>query len=406
MTSFESEGAAINNTRVLISGAGIAGPALAHWLLTYGFTPTLIERAAAFRAGGYMIDVWGTGYDIVERYGLLDTAQQRGYLFDRLKFVDAHGKATSSYGGAAFRHALGGKFFSIPRGDLARCIYDLIDGKVEVLYGTTITALRQHKDRVDVDLSNGETRRFDLVIGADGLHSRVRDLVFGAESQFEKYLGYVAASFVTDSYPYRDESTYVSFAQPGWQISRYAMRQNKTAFLLVFAGKDKPAAAAHDMAAQKALVRAKFAQDDWETAEILRRLDPADELYFDPVSQIRMPRWTQGRVALVGDAAYSPSLLAGAGSAYAMLGAYILAGELHAAKGDFARAFAAYEQRLQTFMRRQQNVAAKFAGSFTPKTRLGMFVRDCVVNLMNVPMLGGWLTRQMLGETFPIPESN
>lgn len=389
---------------VLISGAGIAGPALAHWLLSRGFEPTLIERAPALRTGGYMIDVWGTGYDIVERYGLLPKALQRGYIFDRLKFVNAQGRTVSSFGGDVFRRALRGRFFSIPRGDLARCIYDLIDGKVEALYGTTIVAMRPEADGVEVDLSNGATRRFDIVVGADGLHSRVRDLVFGPQSQFEKFLGYVAASFTADGYPCRDEATYVSFAQPGRQISRYAMRHDKTAFLLVFGANEKPAVGPHDLAGQKAVVRTKFARDAWETHEILRCLDAADDLYFDPVSQIRMPRWTQGRVALVGDAAHSPSLLAGAGSAYAMLGGYVLAEELRVAGGDYKRAFAAYERKLRPFMLRQQEMAARFAGSFTPKTRLGLFVRDCIVNLMNVPWLGVWLTRRMLGETFPIEE--
>jgi len=394
----------MQNQRILISGAGIAGPALAHWLSIYGFTPTLIERAPAFRAGGYMIDVWGTGYDLVERYGLLAAARQRGYIFDRVAFVDAEGRTLSSLSGAVMQRALGGRFFSIPRGDLARSIYDLIEGKVEIFYGTTIAALRQDAEGVDVEFSTGATRRFDLVVGADGLHSRVRELVFGDEMKFEKYLGYLAASFIADGYPHRDEATYVSFAAPGRQISRYAMRQNKSAFLLVFAQEEKPALAPHDAAGQKALIRARFAQDGWEAPEILALLDAADELYFDPVSQIRMPRWTAGRVALVGDAAHCPSLLAGAGSAYAMLGAYVLADALRDAAGDAARALPAYEQRLQGFMLRQQDVAARFAGSFTPKTQLGLALRNGVVNLMNLPLLGPWLARRMLGETFPLPD--
>ncbi len=117
-----------------------------------------------------------------------------------------------------------------------------------------------------------------------------------------------------------------------------------------------------------------------------------------------MPRWTNGRVALVGDAAHSPSLLAGAGAALAMLGAYILAGELHAADGDFARAFPAYEQRLQPFILRQQNAAVGFSASFTPKTTLGIFLRNCVLNLMNIPTVGVWLARRMLGDSFPLPD--
>ncbi len=396
----------MQSQRVLISGAGIAGPALAHWLATYGFTPTLIERAPTFRAGGYMIDVWGTGYDLIERYGLLTVARERGYIFDRLAFVDGEGRVTASLSGAVMRRALDGRFFSIPRGDLARSIYDLIADKAEVFYGTTIAALRQDADGVDIEFSTGATRRFDLVIGADGLHSRVRELVFGDESRFEKYLGYLAASFVVENYPHRDEATYVSFAAPGRQISRYAMRENKSAFLVVFAEKEKPAIAPHDAAAQKALIRARFAQDGWETPEILTLLDAADELYFDPVSQIRMPRWTDGRVALIGDAAHCPSLLAGAGSAYAMLGAYVLAGAMRDAAGDATRALPAYEQRLQAFILRQQDVAARFAGSFTPKTTLGIALRNGIVNLMNLPLVGPWLARRMLGETFPLPDDS
>jgi 2-polyprenyl-6-methoxyphenol hydroxylase-like FAD-dependent oxidoreductase len=370
----ESKSSAMKKQRVLISGAGIAGPSLAHWLLHYGFEPTLIERAPAFREGGYMIDVWGTGHDIVERYGLLEPARQRGYVFDRLKFVDARGKEVSGCGGAVFRRALGGKFFSIPRGDLARTIYDTIDNRAETLYSTSIHAFHQDVDGVDVEFSTGEERRFDLLIGADGLHSRAREIAFGAEVQFEKYLGYVAASFIANGYPHRDEATYVSFARPGCQVSRYAMRQDQSAFLLVFAEKNKPAIAAHDSAAQKALLHSKFANDGWEAPEILNQLDTTNDLYFDAVSQIGMARWTKGRVALVGDAAHSPSLLAGAGAAFAMLGAYILAEELHAADGDFGRAFPAYEQRLQPFILRQQNAAVGFAGSFTPKTTLGVFL--------------------------------
>jgi len=387
---------------VLICGAGIAGPALAYWLERYGFEPLLIERASAFRDGGYMIDVWGLGYDLVARYGLLDQARARAYLFDRLAFVDENGHVLAGFGGEIFRRAVDDKFFSIPRGDLARTLHEPLAGKVETHYATAVQQFNQDKGGVDVTFSTGATRRFDLVVGADGLRSTLREMAFGPEREYEAYLGYYAASFISERYPHRDENVYLSYGKPGRQISRYAMRDDRTAFLLVFASKQR--IAAHDVAGQKAVLRDAFGGDGWETRDILARLDAAADLYFDSVSQIRMPKWTRGRIALIGDSAHSPSLLAGAGSAFAMLSAYVLAGELKNAVGDHNKAFAAYERRLMPFMGRQQKAAVGFAGSFAPKTAFGLSVRNAVLRLMNIPPLGVWLTRRMLGEPYAIPD--
>jgi 2-polyprenyl-6-methoxyphenol hydroxylase-like FAD-dependent oxidoreductase len=390
--------------RILVSGAGIGGPALAGWLHRYGFLPTLIERAPTFRDGGYMIDIWGLGWDLVDRMGLLAAARDRGYVMDRLVFVDERGRQVSGFDADVFRRALSGRFFSIPRGDLARIIYDTVGGDVPTLYSTSIDAVREHESGVDVDLSNGSSQTFDLVIGADGLRSRVRECVFGAERQFEKYLGYYAASFVTRGYPQRDERTYLSFARPGRQISRYALRDDRSALLFVFAVDDPLDVAPHDVAAHKAILHARFGGDGWECPEILARLDAADDVYFDSVSQIRMPRWSAGRVALIGDAAYCPSLLAGAGAAFAMLGAYVLAGELKRANGDHVAAFAAYEGRMRPFIEEQQTSAEQFARWFAPKTAFGIFLRDSVLNLMRFQPLGTWLSRRMFAGTFDLPD--
>ena len=391
--------------RILICGAGIAGPALAHWLLPAGCETTLLERAPAFRNSGYMIDIWGVGYEILERYGLLEAARQRGYLFDRLQFVNARGAEVAAVGGEVFRRALGGRFFSLPRGDLAEVLYESLQGRAEVLYGTSVAALHPHAAGVEVELSSGARRGFDAVVGADGLHSRVRELAFGAQPDCLKYLGYVAASFVAEGYPHRDEGVYVSLARPGRQLSRYAMRGGRSAFLFVFADPQARGAGAHDRAAQNALLRERFAHDGWETAQILERLEAADELYFDSVSQVRLPRWTDAgaRVALLGDAAYSPSLLAGAGAAFAMLGAYVMAAELRRCAGEVAPAFAGYEQRLRPFMHEQQRAAARFAGSFAPRTALGLQLRNRVLGLMNLPAVGPWLARRMFGGTLTLP---
>jgi 2-polyprenyl-6-methoxyphenol hydroxylase-like FAD-dependent oxidoreductase len=391
----------MQNRKILISGAGIAGTALAGQLLARGFEPVLIERAPQFRDGGYMIDVGGTGYDLVERYGLLEAARARGYEFDRMSFVDARGRQVSSFGGKVLHRATGGRFFSIPRGDLAWILHEPIKDKVETLYGVTIKALVEDASGVEVTLSNGVVRRFDLVIGAEGMRSPLRERIFGAETRFEKFLGYYAASFITQDYPHRDEGIYLSHAMPGRQISRYAMRGGRTAFLLVFA--ENAPLVAHDVQAQKALIAARFGADGWEAPEILARLEQTDELYFDAVSQIRMPRWSRGRLALIGDSAYAPSLLAGAGSAFAMLGAYILAGELRAAGGGHGRAFNAYEKKLHPFLLRQQDQVIGLAGSFAPKTKFGIGFRNLVINAMNFPPLGTIFVRQMMGEHFPLP---
>jgi 2-polyprenyl-6-methoxyphenol hydroxylase-like FAD-dependent oxidoreductase len=387
---------------ILVCGVGIAGPAFAWWLDRHGFKPTLIERAPHFRDGGYMIDVWGLGYDLLARYGCLDAARERSYLFDRLTFVDERGRRLSGFGGDIFRHAVDGKFFSIPRGDLARTLYEPVSSKVETLYGVAIERMDEDSGGIDVMFTDGSTRRFDLVVGADGLRSSVREMIFGPEREFETYLGYYAASFIAEHYPHRDENTYLSFAGPGRQISRYAMREDHTAFLLVFASKEK--IAARDSAAQKAVLRDVFGRDGWETPEILARLEDASDVYFDSVSQIRMPNWSKGRVALIGDAAHSPSLLAGAGSAFAMLGAYVLAGELHKAGGNHETAFAAYEQQLMPFMARQQKTAAGFAGSFAPKTAFGLSLRNVVLNAMNFRPLGVWYTRRLLDNRYALPD--
>lgn len=390
------------NKNVLISGAGIAGPSLAMWLSRMGYTPMLIEHAPSFREGGYIIDVWGVGYDLLERMSLLEAARAKGYLMERLRFVDDLGRQVSGFDADVFRRALHGRFFSMPRGDLARVIYDTVQGKIETLFSTSIETLQEDNSGVNVTLTNGITRHFDFVVGADGLRSRMRELSFGTEDRFERYLGYYAASFITEHYPRRDELTYVSFAKPGRQISRYALRGDRSAFLMVFVQDQKITARA--LEAHKDILDSKFGHDGWESPEILSRLAEATELYFDAVSQIHMPRWSKGRVVLIGDAAHCPSLLAGAGSAFAMLGAYILAGELARAAGDHAAAFAAYERKLRPFIEREQKRAIGFAGSFTPKTAFGIFLRNQVLNLLNVRPLGGWIARSFFGNEFRLPD--
>jgi 2-polyprenyl-6-methoxyphenol hydroxylase-like FAD-dependent oxidoreductase len=389
---------------VLVSGAGVGGMALAFWLRRHGFAPTVIEQAPAFRDGGYMIDVWGVGYDLVERMGLLSAERERAYCIGRVWFVDEAGRRVAGFDGGVFRGAYGNRFFSIPRGDLAHSMHLAIERQVQILYSRSIRAVWQNDLGVEVELSTGESRRFDLLVGADGMHSRVRECILGDERQFEKYLGYYAASFVAKGYPHRDEGTYLSFSRPGRQITRYAMRDGLTAFLLVFAANKRLLHGRHDLEAQKKVLREWFGNDGWECPEILKYLDVASEIYFDEVSQMHVPEWSRGRIALVGDAAYCPSLLAGAGSAFAMLGAYVLAGELKMSNGDHRVAFAAYEKQLRPFMEARQTSAANFANYFAPKTAGGIFLRDLALNLMRIPFIGGWLINRAFANRFSLPD--
>jgi 2-polyprenyl-6-methoxyphenol hydroxylase-like FAD-dependent oxidoreductase len=394
----------MNRKSVLIVGAGIAGPTLAYWLRRRGFEPVLIERAPQFRDGGYMIDFWGVGFDVAERMKLIPRIRDVGYVMDRIKFVDERGAATSELSGEIFRRALGDRFISLPRGDLARAIFDTVANETETIFNDSVTSVHEDAGGVDVSFVHAASRRFDLVAGCDGLHSAIRQMVFGSEEEFEKYLGYYSASFVTSSYPFREERTYTSYAAPARQISRYALRGGRSAFLFVFARQDQLARHPQKIDARNVL-REVFSRDHWnELPEVLKRLDACDDLYFDSVSQIRMPWWSKGRNVLLGDAAYCPSLLAGEGTAFAMAGAYVLAGELEVAGGDHVRAYRAYEQRFRAFVEHKQRSAEQFAASFAPRTRFGLRVRDVVLRAASFSLVGDWLMRRWVADRFELPD--
>ncbi|HET8553303.1 MAG TPA: FAD-dependent monooxygenase [Rhodanobacteraceae bacterium] len=392
----------MNTRHVLISGAGIAGPSLAYWLLKRGFAPTLVEQAPAPRGGGYMIDVWGVGWKSAERMGLLPRILRDGYRMDGLSIVNRHGRQVARMDSRHFGEALDGNFISLLRGDLAMAIHARIDGKAEMLFDDGIEAIDQDDTGVNVTFRHAAPRRFDLVIGADGLHSRVRELVFGPHARFERSMGLGTASFIVPDYPHRDETRYVSYCVPGRQVARYALRDNRTAFFFVFADPDGQVIAQGRSDPRAALAQL-YAHAGWECADITHAMQDCEELYFDSVNQVHMPHWHRGRVALLGDAAFCPSLLAGEGSAFAMLGAYVLAGELQQAEGHPATAFAAYEGHLQAYLRRKQKAAARLGHWFVPTTRPGVLMRNLVTTLANTPPFSRWILRDMINDGFVFP---
>jgi len=394
--------------RVLISGAGIAGPTLAYWLARYGFQPTIVERAPKLRTGGYIIDFWGAGFDIAERMDLLSEISEKAYKVGEVRVVDSAGKKVAGFPTDGISQVMQGRFLSLPRGDLAATIFCKLQDKVETIFDDSIYRIEQDETRVRVTFERGAEREFDLVIGADGQHSRVRELVFGAEQRFEKYLGYMVAGFQTDGYRPRDELVYLMFTEIGQQVMRFSMRDDRTMFLFTFADGEPGGTSANDLPAQKALLRSRFGKSGWECPQILDQLDNTCDLYFDRVSQIRMDAqpglWTQGRVSLIGDAASCVSLLAGQGSALAMVAAYILAGELHRADGDYARAFAQYQALFAPFVRQKQEAALRLRVLFGPKSKAAMFIRNQVMNLVRFPWIARTAFSRDLVDKIALPE--
>ena len=388
-------------TKVLIVGAGIAGPTLAYWLERAGYEAPLVERAPGLRRGGYLIDFWGAGFDVADRMGIVPEVVRCGYRLREVRQVGEDGRRITAFDPEIFVRGTNGRYVSIARSELGAIIYGALGGRVETMFGDSVRALDDDGARVRVTFDSGTSRDFDLVIGADGLHSQVRRLVFGPQDQFEKYLGITVAAFDVEGYRPRDELVAVMYTQVGYQVTRLSMRNDATMFLFTFV--DDGSVANHDADAQKAALRARFAGAKWEIPAILERMGDAKTFYCDRVSQIRMPSWTRGRVALLGDAAACVSLLAGQGSALAMIEAYVLAAELAQAQGSHAEAFARYEQMLMPFLRSKQKAAVRLAPAFAPRNGMQLFLRNSVLKLFNLPFVATLAMGNSLRDAIELP---
>ena len=339
----------LRGTRILISGAGVAGPALAHWLGRYGADVTVVEVAPALRASGFAVDFRGpTHLEVLRRMGVLGELQHVQTHGGAMSCVDEHSREI-------FRlpAEFAGGDIEVYRRDLSRVLYEHSAGRAEYLFGDAITNLAQTDDVVHVDFARSASRTVDLVIGADGLHSGVRRLVLGAESRFVRHLGYYLAGWDLpndlDAGP-----TPQQYNVPGRMASiRADLRHPDRATAFVVFASPLLNCGWHDVDQQKEVIIDTFTGLRWHVPHLLDALRDAQDVYFDSISRVAVPRWSSGRVVLLGDAAWGVTL-GGMGVGTGIVGAYVLAGELAAAGGDHRTALTTYENRMRGYAARWQ----------------------------------------------------
>jgi 2-polyprenyl-6-methoxyphenol hydroxylase-like FAD-dependent oxidoreductase len=372
-TNFARDASPPVRRRVLISGASFAGPALAYWLHRYGFAVTIVERAPSLRTGGYPIDVRGTAIDVVERMGFLPDLRGAHIASKRLTFIDGEGRALAELGPELMT---GGRDVEVPRGVLTKMLFESTRRDASYRFGTSIASLVDRGEDVQVTFDNGGRETFDFVIGADGLHSNTRALVFGPESQFEHPIGFYFAGFLTPNTLGLSREA-ICCNLPGRLAGLYAVgdRPETVHTFLAFAHPRISEQEVRDQDRQRRLTAEAFAGGGWKIPELVEAMLAADDLYLDAVQQIRMPSWSRGRVALVGDAAYALSFLTGQGTSLALIGAYVLAGEL-ASHADHGAAFAAYDRKLRPFVDLNQAKVAKGRATLIPITQEQMEERN------------------------------
>jgi 2-polyprenyl-6-methoxyphenol hydroxylase-like FAD-dependent oxidoreductase len=350
---------------VLISGASIAGPALAYWLHRYGFGVTVVERAPALRtAGGHAVDLFAPALDIVERMGLINDVHERRTGTDRIVVRRTGARRPVTIDVARLMGAISRRHVEIMRDDLGEILHAATADAVEYVFGDSVTSISRD---AEVTFERGRPRRFDLVVGADGVHSTVRRLVFGPAST--RWLGaYLAVASIPN---YRDlRDTLEGVVGVDRLVGMYSARHMSDARALFLF---RPAAELHhdhrDVASQRRLLRAAFADLDGEVPRLLAEAENAEAFYFDSVTQLRLDGWSRGRVTLVGDAGYCPGPAVGGSTSLAMVGAFTLAGELALAHGDHAVAYPAYERALGDYVRASRAFAVTMANRLVPRSR-------------------------------------
>ncbi|MGW7534850.1 FAD-dependent oxidoreductase [Amycolatopsis sp. NPDC054798] len=357
---------------VLIVGAGIAGPALAYWLSQHGYRPTVVEQARQLRSGGSAIVVKGPAIPVAERMGILPQLRGLATRTRSLTLLDPGGRRILQLPLSSDEAPA----VEVTRADLSEVLHQSARPAAEFLFDDTVTALDQDGSGVDVTFRRSAPRRFDLVVGADGMHSAVRRLVFGPERQFVRDLGLYGATVPLAPDAVEDPSEMTMLTVPNRMLVVHPSRTTPLAIFTFRAAQNAP----HDrknLALHKQTVADAYADVRWRAPELVAAYLDHPAPFFDPLTTVRMPSWSRGRVVLLGDAAGATALL-GDGSSLAMAGAYALAEELAAHPGDHASAFAAYESRLRQEVGPRQRRVGLVSRLMVPRTRPGLAVRNTV----------------------------
>ncbi|MFI8536283.1 FAD-dependent monooxygenase [Streptomyces aquilus] len=363
---------------VLISGAGISGPALGYWLHRAGWAVTVVERADALRAGGYPIDIRGTAVEVVRRMGILRQLREAHTGTRRYTFLNSDGGVVASLNGPSPGRSPEGHDLEVRRGDLAAELYSITRDDVEFLFNDSIDTVDQTGGGVDVTFRSGRRRTFDVAVGADGMHSQTREAWFGPEERFHRYLGYGFAIFTMPNTLGLSREL-MMWNTPGKAAALYAVGEtDELHAFLNFHWPKPPFAEVRGPGARRDLVARVFAGASWEVPRMVGAMRDAADVFCDTAAQIRMPRWTGGRVALVGDAAYAPSFLTGQGSSLALVGAYVLGRSL-ATHGNHTAAFAAYEQDLREYVAVNQALVDSGGARLFPVTAQALELRNSML---------------------------
>jgi 2-polyprenyl-6-methoxyphenol hydroxylase-like FAD-dependent oxidoreductase len=356
--------------RVLISGAGLAGLTTAYWLRRYGFTPTIVERAPSLLVGGYKIDVRGTALQVLKRMGIQDAVVAASTDMQGAMLVDKDGEVINEMTGDAFGHRVG-EDLEIVRGTLCQILMEHI-ADAEFIFGDSIRAIAQDSDRVRVEFTKNNPREFDLVIGADGLHSNVRGIVFGDESRFLRDLGLYLCVYSVPNYLNLDRME-VQYSELGRIAAIWSSRGDANAKACFGFTAPSTHIDLRERAQQQRVLADVYQGIGWEVPRLLEMMPSAADYYFDAAAQITMAHWTQGRVALVGDAGYCASPMSGQGTSLALIGAYVLAGEL--ASGAYQTAFDRYEKEMRPFVALNQALGIKSAKLMRSKEKSNPLTR-------------------------------